>query len=345
MFLIGKYKIISILLIFSIFFSVPTVYSTQSTSSLNCVVLPEIVKEEFGKSINNFLADKGFPGAIVSVYKEGEEVINECFGVCEDPNKAYPMASVSKLFTEAAINQLIAKNVLKKDTKVLDYLNIQYEVKDQRTKQITIKQLLEHTGGWDRELTEDPLFAMDKFPQWVNSNQAFLKYVLINYRLDHNPGKVESYSNFGYFLLGQVIEKATGQKYLDYINKEFAEPNNIKIYQAETPRAFSTEYPFANFFRLELATSSFGLAARVSDIGYFFSKYNRQGFEKVAPEKDSSDWWKDGSLPGIVTSLVRQRVNDVVVVVFIPTRDEDHWMDDNELLSNVIDNTAVALGL
>jgi CubicO group peptidase (beta-lactamase class C family) len=341
----SKQKIISFLLVLSILFTYPIINSSPLNTSTYTSVSVDEVKNIFGNSINEFLADRGFPGAVVSIYKEGQQLINECFGTCEDPNKVYPLASVSKLFTEAAVNQLIDKNVINKDTKVLEFLDIDFAVRDRRVKQITIEQLLNHTGGWDRDLTQDPLFSLDKIPQSINTNEAFLEFVLKNYRLDHAPGKVESYSNFGYFLLGQVVEKATGQKFVDHINTEFAQPHNIQVFQAETPKAYSKEYPFDNFFKLELATSTFGLAAKISDVGSFFSTYTRQGYEKETLSDLTEDWWKDGSLPGTVTSLVRQRVNDVVIVVFIPTRDEDNWMDDNAFLTELVDATAVSVGL
>lgn len=340
MFLEVKKKITSTLLILSIFFTFPIYSTTVSYPSISIAS----IKKEFGRSITAFLSDRGFPGAIVSIYQGGQELINECFGICEDTDKAYPLASVSKLFTEAAVNQLIENDVVTRDTKVLEYLEINFPVKDSRVKQITVGQLLDHTGGWDREITEDPLFAFDRLPKSINSNEDLLKFVLKTYRLDHQPGTYESYSNFGYFLLGQVIEKATGQKYLDYLNDKFAHPNHIELYQAKTPQAYSEEYPYDNFFKLELATSTFGLAAKMSDIGYFFSKFDRHGFETASP-KFMSDWWKDGSLPGMVTSLVRKRDNDVAVVVFIPTRDEENWMEDNTILTELVDMTANHLGL
>lgn len=339
-----KNKISLILLIICLVVTYPTLYATSFEGILSPVVSTAQVQEKFKTSMTNFLQEKDFPEAVVSVYKDGKLLVNDCYGTCEGKTDVYPIASVSKLFTELAINKLISENAISSSTKVLDYLGINYPIQDPRVKEVTVEQLVNHTGGWDRDLTEDPLFSFDRLPKNIqSSNEEFLKYVLQNYSLDHDPGTVESYCNFGYFLLGLVIEKATGEKYIDYLNKEFAEPNNIRLYQAKTP---VQDDPELNCFKLELATASFGLAANISDLSYFFSKVDLQGLPKVkSPKEEHENWWKDGSLPGSVTSLVKQRCNNVVISVYIPSRDEDNWMQDNEALNQLIDYTASQVGL
>lgn len=296
------------------------------------------------KSLTKFIKRKKFPEVRIAIYRSGEEVLNECYGVCKDDSNIYPIASVSKLFTEAAIDQLIFEEKISPETKVIDYMNLDYAVLDSRVKEITVQQLLDHTGGWDRDLSDDPLFSFDTLPHDIDTNEKLMQYVLTNSRLDHNPGEVDSYSNFGYFLLGMVIEKATGEKYLDYLNQKFAEPNQIHLYQAELPQSEDKD-SVLNYFKLDLSTASFGLATNVSDLSYYFTKVDRQGFEKSNFEQSLEDWWKDGSLPGSVTSLVKQRPNNVVISVYIPTRNEDNWMQDNEELNDLIDQMALMIGI
>lgn len=340
--MLNKFKQVLIaLLILGMFVSSPEANALQSQQ----IRSSKVIKEKFDRTINGFLYQKGLPGAVLSIYKKGELVLNESYGSVHDLAQAYPIASVSKLFTKVAINKLIDENVISPDTRAIDYLGLKYKPLDPRVYNVTVGELLDHTGGWDRDLTDDPLFNMDQLPTSINSNEALMKYVLQKYRLDHNPGEFESYSNFGYFLLGMIIEKASGQKYIDYINKEIALPNHIEVYQAKTPEENSPEYPNAKYFNLELATSSFGLAARIPDLSYLFSKTDENGSPIEQPEKNSAAWWKDGSLPSMVTSLVKHRINDVVIAVYIPGRDEDNWMSDNEKLNDLIDYTAKSVGL
>jgi len=337
-------KLILILLTITSTLSVLNLESKELNQLSNSVSTTHSIDEAFKNSLTHFIKVKGFPEAIVSIYQDGEKVIDECYGLCKDKAKIYPIASVSKLFTEAGINQLIFQEKIAKDTKVISYLNLDYAVLDSRVNDITVQELLDHKGGWDRDLSDDPLFSFDTLPGNINSNEKLLNYVLTNCRLDHNPGAFQSYSNFGYFLLGMVIEKATGEKYLDYLNKHFAEPNHIHLYQAKSPQSEDKD-SLQNYFKLELSTASFGLAASISDLSYYFTKVDRQGFEKTTDEPNQEDWWKDGSLPGSVTSLVKQRPNNVVVAVYIPSRNEDTWMQDNETLNRLLDRTAKSVGL
>lgn len=154
--------------------------------------------------------------------------------------------------------------------------------------------------------------------------------------LDFDPGSRKCYSNFGYLLLGIVIEKITGQNYLDYINKNFAAPFNVEVIQALAPQAYSRNTPFAGQFSLEIITPSLGLAIRAQDMAKIVA------FQ--SPSKQV-EWWLDGSLPGTITSLVRRRINSVTIVIFIPDRDDNCWKDDNEALRKVIDHAANKVGL
>jgi CubicO group peptidase (beta-lactamase class C family) len=75
---------------------------------------------------------------------------------------------------------------------------------------ITVDELLHHTcGGWGNdEPYGDPVSLHPRMSQ-----AQLLSYTLDNYGLDTVPGTRYDYSNFGYFVLGRVIEKVTGLKY------------------------------------------------------------------------------------------------------------------------------------
>lgn len=319
------------------------VSSTTHYAKLSAAATTD-VKAHFTRAMKSFTSSRGFPGFVISIYKNGQLIVNESHGVC-DANEIYPIASLSKLFTEASIKSLIRQKVLSPETKVYDYLDLTYPVRDRRVKDITVQQLLEHRGGWDRDLTTDPLFQLEALFPTINPREippaAFLKFVLTNFKLDHRPGAVNAYCNFGYFLLGLVIEKATNQNYLDYVNATFANPSDIMLYQGSMPSGVSSHETFS----LELSSASFGLAAKISDIGLFFSKYDRTGLEKTGGYKNKINWWKDGSLPEGITLMLRHRKNDVVVVAYIPDRNENSWGKDNMALKNLIDSVADRVGL
>lgn len=208
---------------------------------------------------------------------------------------------------------------------------------------------MDHKGGWDNEKSDDPLFSLDKlFPgesQQRIDKRIVIDKVLSSFMLDHAPGTLEAYSNFGYLLLGEVIEKAAQMSYLKYINGTFAEPLGLKVYPAKTPTSFSRETPFAGSFSLELSTSCLGLAARASDCARLLSYYQSNGLPRDLSRTKVEQSWLSGSLPGTMTSLMRQRVNNVIIIIFIPDRDDNCWKDDIQDLRKEIDHAANCVGL
>jgi hypothetical protein len=129
------------------------------------------------------------------------------------PNDIPPLSNcgVSKPITSAAIFGLIEKGRLRSEDRVFGrygILGTKYGSPPygHGVEQITIDQLLTHTsGGWSN-LTNDPMVLN------IGLDQAeLISWALDNQPLSNPPGKVFAYSNFGYCILGRVIEKVTGQ--------------------------------------------------------------------------------------------------------------------------------------
>jgi CubicO group peptidase (beta-lactamase class C family) len=129
--------------------------------------------------------------------------------------------SITKTFTAVAILQLVERGKLQLDDPVRMYLKkIQYD------STITIRQLLAHTSGipnpiplrWVHLAEEDSAF----------SEQRVLDSLLQEYReLDFKPGERYSYSNIGYWLLGKIIEQASGISYAKYLQRNIFGPLNV----------------------------------------------------------------------------------------------------------------------
>jgi CubicO group peptidase (beta-lactamase class C family) len=286
------------------------------------------LESNFEAEITKFITERGFPGAVVCIYQNDNMLLNKAYGSGVDVNQIYPLASLTKNFTFRAIEKLIEEKLLSREEKAWAYLNLSKTPLDPRVQDITIGQLLEHRGGWNADISGDPLFA--------GNQDALIEEVMCSSMLDFSPGTQDHYSNFGYLVLGVVIERVTGMDYLDYINQTFAQPLNLQIYQAKTPTQFTRETPFAMTFQLEKITSSLGLAAKAQDLAQIVA--SRQ-------KSRTFSWWLDGSLPGTITNLIRSRVNNVTIVVFIPDRDDNTWKDDNLDLRKAVDRAASRSGL
>jgi CubicO group peptidase (beta-lactamase class C family) len=177
------------------------------------------------------------PGAALAVAREGEIVYNRGFGSADGkmpvrPRSRFRVASISKPITAAAILQLIERGKLKLDDKVFDILDLErFKVAasfDPRWQTITIRQLLQHTAGFDRDKSFDPMFVNSRICGEFRIESPALPKDIMRYMLrrplDFNPGDRYAYSNFGYCLLGRVIETISGTAYEDYVRREVLLP-------------------------------------------------------------------------------------------------------------------------
>lgn len=136
-------------------------------------------------------------------------------------NTTYNAYSVTKTFTAMAVLQLAEQNKIDINQPVINYLpNFSY------SSEITIKQLLTHTSGipnpiplsWIHLDEEHSTFDRDSF-----FTQVFKK----NDKTKSGPNEKYSYSNLGYVILGQLIERVSGGSYEDYVKGNILKPLNI----------------------------------------------------------------------------------------------------------------------
>jgi D-alanyl-D-alanine carboxypeptidase len=159
-----------------------------------------------------------FSGAIL-IMKGDEILFQKASGFAEwdfqAPNNMatrYHLGSMDKMFTAAAIGQLIEAGKLALDTKLVevlpDYANAE------AAKAITIQHLLTHRAGLGM-LFERPAYDGRKpYEKVTELLPAFAAEPLM-----FAPGERSAYSNEGFVVLGAVIEKLTGQSYYDYVQK------------------------------------------------------------------------------------------------------------------------------
>ncbi len=209
---------------------------------------------EFDSIITSFLKQYNIVGASVSVARGGRLVYSKGFGYADrdlqdpvTPRNLFRIASVSKLITAVAIMQLVDDEKLDIHDKVFgpegilnDSAYLTYV--DKRYENITVHQLLNHTAGWNGK-RGDPVFNSLYVARMMDVEPPADMPTIIEYemtkKLDYTPGKKYSYSNLGYCILGEVIEKVTGMEYEEYV--QFAILHPLGIYDMHIGKSFADE--------------------------------------------------------------------------------------------------------
>jgi N-acyl-D-amino-acid deacylase len=307
------------------------------------------------------LQEQHIRGATLAVSRNGKLLIQRGYGFKDaeeqeamPPDAMLRIASVTKPITAIAIQKLIAEKKIDGDTKVREYLEIQPPdgaTVDPRWDKITIQNLLSHRGGWDRSAAQeghddgfDPMF----FPELVGKTLGeapplkpvhFVRFML-GQPLQFEPGERYEYSNFGYCVLGRVIEKASGMSYGDFIAKEICDPlgaTDVKIGRSlvkdRNPRepvyagagvsenVLTAEHDEVRWpdggFLLEGMDSHGGVIASAAHLAKIFDAYWIDGTPRVVG--GNARWAHFGSLPGTF-AVAAQRPGGLTVVVLLNQR-------------------------
>ena len=211
----------------------PRLPSQEVPTTLPKVGKPDPRFEPFDQLMFSFLKEHKIPGATLALVKDDRLIYSAGFGWAIQPNEdkglaGEPMrpqtllriASLSKPITAMAIMMLSQTGKLQLDDPILKYIKakpLPGETMDPRFAKITLLHLLHHPAGFDRAKSFDPMFRSVVFAQNAKTKPPASTDIIIQNMLgkplDFDPGEKYAYSNFGYCLLGRVIEKVTGQEY------------------------------------------------------------------------------------------------------------------------------------
>ena len=186
--------------------------------------------------MTNFMALRSITRGTLAVTKNGRLVFHHAYTwapattLPTQPTNLFRIASLSKQFTSVGVMQLLQAGKLGLDEPISNLLNLAV-VSDVRFRAVTIRQLLQHWGGWDRGVSYDPMFRDSIISNTLGKPLPTSPQAVIDYMkgqpLDHDPGTVYAYSNFGYCLLGRIIEAVTGMTYDQYIQSSVLAPAGI----------------------------------------------------------------------------------------------------------------------
>lgn len=202
------------------------------------------VAEAFDREVESFMGERKVPGGALAVVRKGKLVYARGYGWADRERKEpvtsqalFRIASISKPFTSAAIFNLVEAGRLELGARVFELLQLDPLVAkgaqpDPRLRTVTVRQCLQHTGGWDRGASGDPMFQSGKIAKALGvaspARQAGIIRYVFGRPLDFDPGTRYAYSNFGYCVLGRVIEKVSGVAYEEYVRRELLEPMGIR---------------------------------------------------------------------------------------------------------------------
>lgn len=202
------------------------------------VMMNEDIKKKIEAILDKHIAERKAPAAILGVWTpDGEAIIVRGKSDPKNANEAtatdlFRIASVTKTFTAELLLMLADEKKLSLDDKLSKFFP---ELKN--ADKIKISQLLNHTSGI-RSYT-----VIDEFDKYVKSeplkkwtNEELLK-IIAKAEADFEPGAGFMYSNSNYFLAGLIIEKISGNKFADELQKKICVPLGMKnTYYAEGPQ-------------------------------------------------------------------------------------------------------------
>lgn len=325
--------------------------ATQTTATPDYPATGDRVPElaPVDDAVREFAREHDVPAAALGVAKDGDVVLERGYGY-SDPDRSNPTApdalfrtaSLAKSFTAAAARSLLGDD-FSPETRVLDALDVEPAdgLGDDRLENVTVRHLLDHSAGWDPSAGGDPMFRPFAVAEELDLDEPpttrdFARYVL-GQPLQYEPGERHVYSNFGYALLGLVVEAESGQSLPAYVREQFfggdppdplyegrALPENRRdrevAYESASncPNAAeldrSERVPCADGgFLVGALGGAGGLVTSARTLVAFAADHRLDGFATAENPEYATAF---GSLPGTFTMLQRRRDGATVAVLF-----------------------------
>jgi CubicO group peptidase (beta-lactamase class C family) len=282
-----------------------------------------------------FLKEHAIPGLSVAFGVAGDALFQRAFGHADleagemaTPAHRFRIASVSKPITAVAILRCVENGLLSLDAPVFGPRGLLSGFDGDGLQGITVDHLLTHaSGGWPND-GADPMFRHPNL-----GHAELIARTIAGQKPARPPGTHYAYSNFGYCLLGRVLEHVTKKPYAEFVAREILagagitsmaiggntladrQPDEVRYYTDPVARAYGM-----NVARMD---AHGGWIATASDLVRFASRLPRVLGEKsirimtsggINPSyargwavNEVPNWWHTGSLPGTTAILVHTR--------------------------------------
>eukprot|EP00253_Pinus_taeda_P020599 PITA_20599 len=257
------------LFVFVIFLLVILVFNASDGVSVEAKLCDKYCDiQKFDELMKVLMSYGNIPGAQLAVAKGGEVKYFKAFGVANrdtgellTTHHIMRYNSISKFITGVAILQLIQEGRLSLEDKPFRFLeNLdppRGATVDQRLFNVTVQQMLQHTGGWNKTFSNVNVAIL---PTALYVSQSLghpappSVYDCIRYMkpipLDFDPGSAMEYADIGYLVLGRVIEKVSGTSYADYMRQHIFKPlglTKMKLAQSQVEHLAENEVHYYGF--------------------------------------------------------------------------------------------------
>lgn len=215
--LLEKRQLLGRIFLAAVFLSRTSFIQAQAKSRVG----PEF-REQVDQIARQALESTGVPSASIAIVKDGQIAYIEAYGLARlephipaRPEMRYSIGSISKQFTSTAILMLSEEHKLSLDDPVSRFFPTLT-----RANEVTIRELLSHTSGYQDYWPQDyvPPFMLTE----VTADQILEEWA--RKPLDFDPGTEWQYSNTNFVIAGLIVEKASGVPLLKFLRERIFEP-------------------------------------------------------------------------------------------------------------------------
>jgi CubicO group peptidase (beta-lactamase class C family) len=194
--------------------------------------MDQLSVSEFVQELDAYLktnTEKDIFSGVVLVAHKGKPIFKKAYGMADrernilnQVNTKFCIGSMNKMFTAVAIAQLVEQGKLSYDDLIGKYLGAEWILSEVGEK-VKISHLLSHTSGIAEYFTDEFFNSSAEIYRTLEDYKPFVKEKSLTFK----PGTRWEYCNTGFILLGAIIEKATGNNYLDHIKEHIYDPVNM----------------------------------------------------------------------------------------------------------------------
>lgn len=202
---------------YAIIFVIASITTTSS-------VCAKDKKAQIENLVQKYVDDDQFAGSILVaekgkvIFKKGYGLANMEWEIANSPTTKFRIGSLTKQFTAMLIMQLVQEGKIELNAKITEYLP---DYRKDTGDKISVHHLLTHTSGIP-SYTGLPNFFKDVSRVYFSVDDFTKRYCSGD--LQFEPGATFRYNNSGYFLLGNIIEKVTGDTYEKVLQKRIFDP-------------------------------------------------------------------------------------------------------------------------